>query len=70
MTRIKKPKYTKEELEIIRKYGVESDKEFDTTRLAFTGSKDKRITALYLAQKRKRFLERHGKIPKEDVDEC
>lgn len=56
----KRPSYTKEEMEIIKRYGVPSDKEFDTTRVAYTGSRDIRITALFLAQQRKRFLEAHG----------
>lgn len=58
---IERPVYTQEELEFIKEWGVPSDQEFDTHRLAYGGFSGKRITALGLAQERKKFLEAHGK---------
>lgn len=60
-----KPNYTKEELDFIKKWGIPCDMDFDTKRTAYVSTKDERITALFLAQQRKRFLERHGKISKQ-----
>ena len=57
---MKRNKYSKEELEIIKKWGVPSDKDFDTTRKVFSADGKTRITALALAKQRKDILEVQG----------
>lgn len=58
---MKKPEYTKEEKAFIKEWGVPSELEFDTKRVAYTGSGKIRITSLFLAKQRKKFFENHGK---------
>lgn len=58
---MKKISYSKEEEAFIAKWGIPSDKDFDSKRTAFTGSGDTKITALFLAQQRKRFLDKQKK---------
>lgn len=53
-------KYTQAELEIINKWGVPSDKEFDTKRKAITGTDGIRVSSLMLAMKRKQIFEKEG----------
>ncbi len=65
---IEKPKYNSEDLELIKRWGVPSEQEFDTKRMAFTGNGKTRITALFLAKQRKKFLEIHGKSSNNSKD--
>lgn len=55
-----KEKHTQEEIEIINKWGVPSDKNFDTKRNVFTGTDGLKVTALMLAKKRKQIFEKEG----------
>lgn len=57
---MKTTKYTKEELETINKWGIPSDKEFDTKRKVFSADGKTRITALILANQRKNILKKEG----------
>ncbi len=57
---MKAQKYSKEELEIIKKWGIPSDKEFDTSRKVFSANGNVRITALILAKQRRDILEGQG----------
>lgn len=53
-----KPKYSKEELEFIAKWGYKSDVEYDTTRNVKDPITGKRITCLELAKMNKRAEEK------------
>lgn len=53
------PKYTKEERAIIKEWGIQNDKDYDTKRRVYDIN-GKRITALHHAKSRKEFLEEHG----------
>lgn len=55
------PKYSKEELEIIKNWGISSDTDFDTKRNAYSADGNLRITAFVLAKQRKDILEKLGK---------
>lgn len=55
-------KYTKEELEIIKKYGTIGDKDYDKKIKIYSASiPNKRITSLDLAKYRKKFYDKQGK---------
>lgn len=53
-----RPKYTKEEREIIKKWGTPCDKEYDTKRNAYAPDGGERITALVLAKCRRDLCEK------------
>ena len=65
---MKPPKYTKEELAIIKVWGVPSDREYDTRREVYSADGDIRITGLELAKQRKQIHEKYEQASESNND--